>query len=265
MNASNNAAHPIYYSPRLLGMITMFFLAGILALNVMMIWVMLLERDMLQTILNNPVAVKFSDVEANNSRLFTVTVAQYIMVLPTAIAFVVWMYRSHKNLRAWGTVGMRFRPYWAWLGFFVPVINLFRPYQIAVEIWQASDPDSDHQQPQSWRKGRINHIISFWWVSLFLLPIFDHYLGHQMLRLGPSRSIEAFLNANGTALVATSFNMLVLVVAIVFVYRLSERQEQKFARLEAESFPFDPPSDHGLGAGGTSPETIRNLETSFSV
>jgi len=56
--------------------------------------------------------------------------AQATLLVATAVAFVTWLYRARANLRAFGTRHLRFQRNWTILGFVIPVLNLFRPYQV---------------------------------------------------------------------------------------------------------------------------------------
>src|SRR4051812_36172180 len=57
------------------------------------------------------------------------------------IAFIVWFYRIHKNAIALGAQGFTSAPGWAAGGWFVPVANLYVPYQMVSETWKATDPN----------------------------------------------------------------------------------------------------------------------------
>src|SRR5262245_23012303 len=64
------------------------------------------------------------------------TVAVYIA---TVIAFLMWLYRSSNNVAAFGQ-RTQHSSGWAVGSFFVPIMNLFVPYQAAKDIWQKSEP-----------------------------------------------------------------------------------------------------------------------------
>ena len=54
--------------------------------------------------------------------------------------FCLFMPRANRNARAFGS-SMSISPGWAAGWFFVPIANLWMPYQAMKEIWQGSDPD----------------------------------------------------------------------------------------------------------------------------
>ena len=81
-----------------------------------------------------------------------VLTSQLTMLIRTAIAFMTWLYRCRANLRAFGTRHLRYSRNWAVFGFLIPVLNLVRPYQVAREVWQASDPSAT--DPFGWKAIR---------------------------------------------------------------------------------------------------------------
>jgi hypothetical protein len=80
--------------------------------------------------------------------------------LVTAILFLAYMNRANKNARALGAEGMQFTPGWCVGWFFVPIMNLFRPYQAIREIFQASDPKSS---PAGWKLAHAPGVVGLWW------------------------------------------------------------------------------------------------------
>jgi len=71
--------------------------------------------------------------------LFTLLGA--LIFIATAVVFLMWLHRSSKNLPAfgqWNTPGHSAA--WAVGSYFLPIANLFMPYQAIKEIWQKSRP-----------------------------------------------------------------------------------------------------------------------------
>jgi hypothetical protein len=61
--------------------------------------------------------------------------------IATAILFLMWLHRCSTNLPAFGHwKSQGYSPAWTVGSFFVPIANLFVPYQATKEIWQKSLP-----------------------------------------------------------------------------------------------------------------------------
>lgn len=98
----------------------------------------LLQVELLQR--GQTVGYSMEEANANDARQRAIALIQLALLVPTATVFCMWMYRSHKNLPALGAKRLQYSPGWAAGSWFIPILNLFRPYQIMQEIWGGSDP-----------------------------------------------------------------------------------------------------------------------------
>jgi len=78
--------------------------------------------------------------------------AQQLVIVP---CFFTWFATAYRNLRAC-EVTPRYRRYWAIWGFFVPFINLIRPYRMLTEIWRSAPLDSDEHSRSP---------VGIWWLT----------------------------------------------------------------------------------------------------
>ncbi len=97
------------------------------------------QADLLSRAIRGEV-VTWSEATANETRQTLIGVAQIVLSFVSSIVFLVWIYRSNKNLRSLSAGSLRFTPGWAVGWFFIPIMDLFRPYQVVKEIYKESDP-----------------------------------------------------------------------------------------------------------------------------
>src|SRR5262249_9733732 len=90
--------------------------------------------------------------------------AYWALFLTAGVAWLVWFYQAHKNLPGLGAQGLRSSPGWAVGSFFVPILALFWPYQVAQEIYKASSPDAWLEDGFAWRDEPRSYLIGFWWL-----------------------------------------------------------------------------------------------------
>jgi hypothetical protein len=64
-----------------------------------------------------------------------------LVFVATAVAFARWKLAAYRLIPAFGGPPPSFTPGWAVGSYFVPIVNLYRPYQIMGEIWEESEPD----------------------------------------------------------------------------------------------------------------------------
>ena len=61
-----------------------------------------------------------------------------LMAIITGIIYLMWLHRAYQNLPALGVTKLDATPGWAVGYYFIPILNLFRPYQTMVEILRES-------------------------------------------------------------------------------------------------------------------------------
>jgi hypothetical protein len=95
--------------------------------------------------------------EANDLRQQVIAIAYSAWFFATAIAVLMWTYRANKNAHALGAESMRFTPGWAVGWYFIPIFNLWKPYQAMKEIWKAS------ANPHDWQNQPRSPLLPWWW------------------------------------------------------------------------------------------------------
>ncbi|MDQ3473483.1 MAG: DUF4328 domain-containing protein [Acidobacteriota bacterium] len=70
-------------------------------------------------------------------------VVQIVVFVTTVVVFLMWLYRVHENLAAFGIPRnqMQYSSGWAVGSFFVPFASLIIPYRAIREVWQKSVPN----------------------------------------------------------------------------------------------------------------------------
>jgi len=106
-------------------------------------------------------------VGANMMRLPTV-----LLHLGVHVICAVWLYRASLNAHALAG-GLTISPAWAVGWYFVPVANLWKPYQAVAEIWRASTVS------EAWRTVAVPRMLLVWWIVWLVnraLEIFPPYI-----------------------------------------------------------------------------------------
>ena len=100
-----------------------------------------------------------------------VLATQMTLFALTAGVFLCWLYLSRANLRAFGMRRMQYRRGWTVGAFFVPALNLIRPYQVVSEVWKASDPEA--ADAFGWKNAETPPLLSLWWGAVILCALFE--------------------------------------------------------------------------------------------
>jgi hypothetical protein len=118
----------------------------------------------------------------------------YVVVLIAAVVLISrWIYRAHANLRAADVPGLQFTPGWAVGWYFIPIANLFKPFQAMRELWSGSlaQNDSYGQEADSrlttwWGAWIIGNIVSNTGTRIGLLAGADAWITGKVLDIASS-------------------------------------------------------------------------------
>ncbi len=107
-------------------------------------------------------------VISNEMESYQIGLLQILLFNLTIICFLGWLHRAYRNLEIFGKNNNRFSPGWAVGWWFIPVANIFRPFQIMDELWQNSlniSPAETRLTPASERIGPATHITKLTFVD----------------------------------------------------------------------------------------------------
>lgn len=94
------------------------------------------------------------------------------LMISNVIAVTMWMYRANANVWAMGTMGVEYTPGWTAGYWFIPFLNLVRPYQAMKEIYQASAADSATAvQGVAWKSLAVPTYVAIWWATWIICNI----------------------------------------------------------------------------------------------
>lgn len=162
------------------------------------------------------------EADDNDARQFLVGMVALGVILPCGIVFLRWLYLASRNVHE-ETQGMRFTPGWTVGWYFVPVLNLWKPYQAMVELFRASNPDA--QPGRAWQDASRPAFLPLWW----MLWIVAHAANNAVLRgIFRADTAEELVRYNQASLFAGVLDLMLVGMGILLVTRLSSWQHAKF-------------------------------------
>ncbi|HEY6557026.1 MAG TPA: DUF4328 domain-containing protein [Polyangiaceae bacterium] len=84
-----------------------------------------------------------------------------IVWVVTAAAFLVWLHGAVRNVRALGSQTW-VTPRMAVLCWFVPILHLFRPYQVVKSVYRGSQPEAAVRGDFI---ARYRYVLPLWWAA----------------------------------------------------------------------------------------------------
>lgn len=178
--------------------------------------------------LERGVDVSFERVEQSDNRVANVAIAQLVTYVGSVIAFLAWFFRAYRNLPRLGASSPSHGFGWAIGGWFVPILNLFRPKQIANEVWRGSDPDAPRDQGLLWKDRAVSPLLHWWWAGWLLASTVGNYA--DRLYLGAETVAEQQKGAIA-AIVSASIFIIAAIVALLMVRAVTRRQEARRMKL----------------------------------
>jgi hypothetical protein len=174
-----------------------------------------------------PVHAKNSEDTAFGFFAFTI-----LFFLPTGIAWLLWQYRAHANLRALGVANLRFTPGWTVGWWFIPFANIVMPYLTVRELWKASDPNAG---AVDWKVRGGAILVALWWTGRLAMQV--------LFQIAPALQRNsagvATTTASTAVLIAGDMVLIVwAVLAVTLVRGVNARQEAKHRKIDswAQSF-----------------------------
>jgi hypothetical protein len=155
-----------------------------------------------------------------------------IVFLVCAGVFITWFFQAYKNLRRLGVQGLRYGNGWAIGAWFVPLLGLARPKEIANDIWRGSERGADVSG--GWKQVPVPKLVHWWW-GLFLAQGALVYIGQQMTQSGYDKlskfgglsdGFSQIKSGTTVEVIGAIVALAAVVVAIQVVARVTERLDQ---------------------------------------
>ena len=142
---------------------------------------------------------------------------QVIVFIILGIAFLRWIYRANKNLGALSGEEMNFTPGWSVGWYFIPIANLFKPYQAMKEIWEISH--KNQTEPSL--------TVILWWacwlISNYLGEFaFDYILG--------SEGVAEYSLSTLIYIASDGFDVVLNIVALILVTQIGNAYSKNYSQ-----------------------------------
>ena len=156
----------------------------------------------------------------------SIGMAEVSVFVLSGIFILMWIYKAHKNAIEYG-LNKEFTAGWAVGSFFVPIINLFRPFQAMVELYTCS------ASPSNWKSSSSSNysesmasspkLIRLWWA----LWIISFLLRRMVVNWGPE-GLDELLNYKYFEIGDSVFDIILTIVFIVIIKRIYKNQRLNF-------------------------------------
>jgi Domain of unknown function (DUF4328) len=146
---------------------------------------------------------------ANDARHHTISTVRTIMFVFSAIIFLRWLYAAYGNLELMGRRYSEETPGWAIGYWFIPIVNLVKPYSIVKELWQRSH-DGNRRTPDAGSGAPA--IIGIWWMLYIVAGLIERIAKSYMQS---EHSVEIL---SYVTLVSMGSGLLVLIAGLLLIH-----------------------------------------------
>ncbi len=149
-----------------------------------------------------------SEAEANDIRHQIIAYSNVAIYIVCIVLFILWFRRAYNNLNLSGRENTRYAEGWASGAWFVPFLNLGRPYLIMLEIW-----DKTQRATENLIITKGGKIIGWWW-ALWIINNFGTNITNRLFK---SNSIEDLLTTTVASFIFNMVEMGSLILLIIII------------------------------------------------
>jgi hypothetical protein len=198
-------------------------LVAVAVLDVVGVWADWDRYDLLGRIVSGG-GYTLDEAGASDNRETAIGLLQLLALIVGAVFFIRWFLDAYRNVDPLG--GAReHEEKWAGWAWFVPFLNLWRPKQIANEIWRASDPEHPNEHPPE--DAPVWGALTLWWF-FWLASNFASQVATRLAFQGDTA--ESLQNSTAAYLVGDALDIVAAVLAIAVIQSITVRQEERAAK-----------------------------------
>lgn len=189
----------------------------VMGLDILSIFSSYLQYDIL-TKVDNGGFVSTPDLELNDLREQLIGGLYFIVFIISAVTFIQWFRRAYFNLNE--RTSCEHTEGWASGAWFVPIISLFRPYQIMKELW-----DKTTRLLNEGNSDAERSVIGVWW----FLWIISNFIGNYVTRTAfDAETIDNFINMTISDIIMSIIGIPLAIVTVKMIKAYSVKEEKLF-------------------------------------
>jgi hypothetical protein len=172
-------------------------------------------------------STRFEDL---NNRSNIMDVVLVLLVLIVAFPFSSFVHRSSRNLRTLKSEGQKHSPDGTVIRFFIPILNLYKPLFMFIELFKASDPRVPDGDGNLWQKrGGVSPTAVVWAVAWAAVVIFNPITVANIF-YGDAEDLADYSTVTGGLIIADILIVVLGVTAILMSNTLSRWQDTRAAK-----------------------------------
>ena len=148
------------------------------------------------------------EATTNDIRHQAIAYASVAIYIVCIVLFIMWFRRAYNNLNLSQSAYTKYPEGWAAGAWFVPFLNLARPYFIMQEIWEKTQEATYNLI--SYKNGKI---IGWWWVIWIINNIGTNFIN----RYFKETSVEELITSTSASIIFNFIELVALVLLIIIM------------------------------------------------
>ena len=186
-----------------------------------------LQYDLLTTVSNGGNYTE-DELTLNDLRESVIGIVHLLIYITAGIVFIQWFRRAYYNLNL--RMSTKHDDGWAAGAWFVPIISLFRPYQMMKEIDEGLSILIERRSAQP--EKNYTSLIGVWWA----LWILANYVGQFVLRSSLNAdTLEGLLSATKIDMISFAPDIPLAIIAAMLIKNIAEKEE-RLLQLEQQDY-----------------------------
>jgi hypothetical protein len=168
---------------------------------------------------------------ANDLRERVIGLVELALFIFTTVFVSIWIVRANRNVRVLGAKDLRITPGWAVGYFFIPIVNLWRPFHAMSDLWRAS------QNPADWTRLQVGALVPVWWTLWVLSAIIGRVVMQKTMAAQGLAEVET---ATWFQILNSILHIVICFVTLAMVLQIAAAQRNRYL-LPVSATPVMPP------------------------
>lgn len=168
------------------------------------------ELTVLRSWADDPASASVSQATAMDHRILAMGIIAGISMIASGVLFIAWLYQAHRS-SAMEAGQLRHGSGWAIGGWFVPILVLWRPYQMVQDVHRGAT-------------RRSSALVTWWWVMFMVATVMERLVSATSGAIDDADTIteglDAYTDTVSASVAASIGEVLAGVLAIAVVARV---------------------------------------------
>ena len=190
----------------------------VLIIELVSIYSSYLQYDLLKSIQNGKI-ISDQVANTNDSREMIIGFIYLVIYVISGVTFIQWFRRAYYNLN--NRIKCKHSEGWAAGSWFVPIISLYRPYQIMKEM--SIETTSLLKEKTNSHVDSKTELIGWWWA----LWIASSWAGNYIMRISfKAETLENYINSTLGNIFLSFLGIPLAIITVKMIKTYSEKEEQ---------------------------------------